>query len=393
MNKNYICISVAIFCVTTIIFSTIYTPQAILPILQKTFNTSVSETNLLLSAMLCMLMLCTPWYAPLSNRIGKKRTMLFACLLLIIPTLLSALAPSFGWLLANRLLQAMFIPGVTAVMIAYIHDIYPKKHVGFAMGIYMAATSLGAVLGRLFAGLITHWFSWRIAFFLFASMIFIGVLIMFFLMPNDQNHNKNKITPWKWKSITICLSDPNMISVLIVPSVVFFSFMAISTFSTYYLSGPPFNLNSGQLGSVFLVLLLGVIVSPIAGKLSDRIGRIKIIFIGIGILIAGAFLTLVPHYICVITGLGLVTMGMYTVQSVAPTYIGDLATDNKSTAAILYQMFFYFGGAVGTCLPALVWSRYNYLGVVIICIGVTLVGIIPLAYVMQEKISISIAKG
>lgn len=148
-------ISIALFFIVSVIFSTIYTPQAILPVLKETFHISVLETNLLLSGMLFVLMFSTPFYAPISNRFGKKKIMVFCTFFLFLSVLLSSVTSNFYVLLFSRFLQGVFVPGITAIMLSYVQEIYPKSHRGFGMGIYMAATSFGAVIGRLLAGWIT----------------------------------------------------------------------------------------------------------------------------------------------------------------------------------------------------------------------------------------------
>ncbi len=234
-------------------------------------------------------------------------------------------------------------------------------------------------------------YSWRIAFATFSFLLLIALIAMIYALPSVKKSITKKII--NKKMILSYLLDFKILSVLIIPSVVFFSFMAITTFATYYLSKPPFNLSSAQLGNLFLVLLVGVFISPIVGKYSDKIGRVKILFFGIFVLIIGILLSLIQSYIFVVIGIGLVTVGMFSVQSVVPTYLGDLAPNDKTTVAILYQTFFYLGGALGTLLPALVWKNYQYEGVSILSILLLLVGIMPLTFIMKAKSITSSRRG
>jgi len=377
-------ISIILFFVVSIIFSTIYTPQAILPTLEKVFNISIAETNSLLFGMIFTLMITTPFYIIVSNHWRKKKIMVYSTFFLFIAVAISAFATNFYVLLFSRILQGIFIPGITAIMLSYVQDIYPEKTRGQGMGIYMSATSFGAVIGRLLAGWITSLYSWRIAFATFAILLLIALISMIYGLPSDEKKNISKKIIVK-KNILNYIFNLKIISILIIPSVVFFSFMAITTFATYHLAESPFNLTSGQIGNLFLVLLIGVFVSPIAGKYSDTIGRVKILYFGISVLIIGITLSLVQSYLFVIIGVGLVTVGMFSVQSVVPTYLGDLAPNDRATLAILYQTFFYLGGALGTLVPALVWESYHFNGVAIFCVLLLLVGIIPLTYVMIKQ--------
>jgi MFS transporter, YNFM family, putative membrane transport protein len=49
-----------------------------------------------------------------------------------------------------------------------------------------------------------------------------------------------------------------------------FCLVGVFTYVNFYLAAPPFRLNSAQLGSVFAVYLLGVIVTPLAGRFLDH---------------------------------------------------------------------------------------------------------------------------
>jgi len=106
-------------------------------------------------------MVATPLYTPLLQRFEKKRIILSSMGLLTLSVIISALASNFYWLLFSRLLQGLFIPGITVTMLSYVQEIYPKEHRGLGMGVYMAGTGFGAVLGRLLAGWMTQWYGWR----------------------------------------------------------------------------------------------------------------------------------------------------------------------------------------------------------------------------------------
>ena len=370
--------SLILFFIVTIIFSTIYTPQAILPELQDYFHISIAQTNLLLFGMLFVLMVATPLYAPLLQRFEKKRIILFSMGLLTLSVLISALSSSFYWLLFSRVLQGVFIPGITVTMFAYVQEIYPKEHRGLGMGVYMAGTGFGAVLGRLLAGWMTQWYGWREAFGLFVVLLLLAFVATYVGLPSTKPSSKGAKA--NKKMLLGYLKNPKILSVLLVPMVVFFSFMAVSSFVTYRLAEAPFSLDSATLGNTFLVLLVAVVVSPMAGKYSDTLGRVKMLFLSIIVLLIGIGISTMCDYILILIGLGLVTVGMFSVQAVAPAYLGDLVPEDRATVGVLYQTFFYFGGAMGTLLPAVAWSYGGYDGVALLCFGLVFVGCLPLGF-------------
>lgn len=257
--------SLTLFFVTSVIFSTIYTPQAILPQLQGAFGLSMAQTNLLLTGMLFVLMVATPWYAPIAGRYGARRIMGVATFLLMASVGLSAVAESFGVLLGSRILQGLFVPGITAIMLSYVQAIYPPEHRGLGMGVYMGATGFGAVMGRLVAGWVTQGYGWRAAFGVFAVLLLVALMAMLRYLPDTPATPKRSADTAR---IRTYLTDPAILSILIIPTVVFFAFMAVTTFATYHLATAPYHLGAGALGSVYLILLLGVAASLMAGRIT-----------------------------------------------------------------------------------------------------------------------------
>jgi len=371
--------SLTLFFIVSVIFSTIYTPQAILPTLKEQFHLSMAQTNFLLSGMLFVLMVATPFYAPLAKRFNKKKIMMFSLSFLFISVLLSAFATSYTLLLVSRVMQGVFVPGITAMMLLYVQEVYPKEHKGLGMGVYMAATGFGAVMGRLLAGWVSYVYSYQEAFGLFALLLLVALLAMALGLPDVQTKAKTQHKSTQEKGYRY-LFQAKIISVLLIPLVVFFSFMAMTTFVTYHLALAPFSLNVAQLGNLFLVLLLAVVVSPLAGRYSDVFGRVKILFFALTVLLIGMLLTLSSSLWLVVVGLGLVTVGMFSVQSITPTYLGDLDPEHRNTLAVAYQTFFYLGGALGTLVPAWAWKLAGFNGVVWLCVGLVLFGSLAFGY-------------
>ena len=380
--------SLILFFIVSVIFSTIYTPQAILPTLQEQFHLTMTQTNLLLSGMLFVLMVVTPLYASIVKRFEKKKIMMLALFFLFLAVLLSAFSSNYTILLLSRVIQGIFIPGITVTMLIYVQEIYPKKQRGFGMGVYISATAFGAVIGRLLAGWMTYLYSWKEAFGMFALLLLLALLAMKWGLPETHHPLESEaFTPKKERVKLLFPINLQILSILFIPMVVFFSFMAITTFVTYHLAQAPFSLNEAELGNLFLILLLAVFVSPIVGKLSDRFRRERLLLLSLSFLLLGILLTLGSSLGVIVLGMGLVTIGMFSIQSLAPTYLGDLVPHNRAGVAVLYQTFFYMGGALGTILPSLAWKYGGYEAVVMLSFGLVLVGVSPFYYNLFKQVN------
>ncbi len=56
------------------------------------------------------------------------------------------------------------MPGIIAVMLAYVHEEWAGRGVGRAMSAYVTGTVIGGFLGRFISGIVaTHW-HWRATF-------------------------------------------------------------------------------------------------------------------------------------------------------------------------------------------------------------------------------------
>jgi len=104
--------------------------------------------------------------ATLADRYGR-RTVYMACIgLFVLGSIVAVLAPSYGFLLFARALQALGAGGIFPVATATIGDVVEPARRGSALGAVAATWGLAAIIGPLFGGLITHFVSWRAIFVL-----------------------------------------------------------------------------------------------------------------------------------------------------------------------------------------------------------------------------------
>src|ERR1700675_2433085 len=81
-------------------FATMYSTQAILPDIGRTFDVGPAGTGLTISAVVAAVAAGVWLWGPLSDRIGRRRSIIVASTLLVAPTIAAGLAPSFPALLA-----------------------------------------------------------------------------------------------------------------------------------------------------------------------------------------------------------------------------------------------------------------------------------------------------
>src|SRR3954466_4530368 len=88
-------------------FATMYSTQAILPELARGFHVSPSLTGLTISVVVISVAAAGWVWGLVSDRWGRKRSLVLASALLALPTLGVALAPSFPLFLVFRAMQGL----------------------------------------------------------------------------------------------------------------------------------------------------------------------------------------------------------------------------------------------------------------------------------------------
>src|SRR5206468_6106156 len=142
-------------------FAVTYSTQAILPELGRSFDVSPAQAGLTISVVVLALA-CGAWiWGPLSDRYGRKRSIVLACALLVPPTLGAALAPSFALLLVFRALQGLCMPGLLTAGVPYVAEAFVPRIGGRAMGYYVASLVAGGLIGRVGVGLLAAVVGWR----------------------------------------------------------------------------------------------------------------------------------------------------------------------------------------------------------------------------------------
>ncbi len=352
---------VGVFACGLVAFLSLYATQPLLPLLEQIFHASKSAVGWTVSASTLGVAIAAPLLGSLTERMNRKRVMVASMLLLALPTAGVAAAPTLGWLVFWRLLQGLITPGVFATTIAYITESWPPTAVAPVMSLYVSGTALGGFCGRAITGLMADHFNWRAAFVLLSAMCVAGAGLIVWLLPDRPRKQRASAAAADATPAELGLqrfANPRLVATYLVGFNVLFSLVGVFTYITYYLAAPPFSLSTTQLSLLFVVYLVGLVATPLAGALLPRVGLLVGITGSSLMSLAGVLLTLVPHLPIVITGLALCCTGTFISQSCATSFLREAAPESsRSTAVGLYVACYYIGGTVAGVAPSLVWRH------------------------------------
>jgi multidrug resistance protein len=128
----------------------------LLPFYAVKFGASDFMVMVLVSAFSAMQLVSAPLWGRVSDRYGRKPTLLIGLAGSAVAYVIFAYANTYWLLLVSRLVQGAG-GGTTGVIQAYVADSVEPKNRAKGLGWLSAATNLGVVLGPLFGSETTRW--------------------------------------------------------------------------------------------------------------------------------------------------------------------------------------------------------------------------------------------
>ena len=355
-------------------FAILYSTQPLLPVFSKEFRVSPTIASFSLSFTTGALAVFMLVAGTLSEALGRKRVMgvtLFAASVLAV---LTSFSQNFTTLLGFRIGQGVFLAGLPAIAMAYLSEEVDPKSVGLAMGLYISGNSVGGMSGRILTGFLTDWFSWRVAMGTIGVLsIFSSVLFVWLLPPSAQF----RPSPLKFRQLSHSfvqhLQNPSLLRLYGVGFVLMGSFVTLYNYISYPLLAAPYHLSQSVVGLLFVVYLAGTFSSAWMGRLADERGRRLVLEYAIAIMLAGAVLTLVSPLWLKLLGIAVFTFGFFGGHSIASGWVGREAKSERAQASSLYLFFYYVGSSVGGSRGGLLYSHFEWpgvIGMIVVLLGI-----------------------
>jgi len=336
-------------------FINLYSPQAILPLLSTEFGVSAAEVSTIITVSTLAVALTAPFTGTVADVLGRKRVIVAAMFVLVIPTVMVALSTSLTALIFWRAVQGLVLPPIFAVMVAYIGDELPHREATTAAGIYSSGASLGGFSGRLFTGVLADLISWRAGFMALGAITFAGAVVVAFLLPHERKFVRSEGLLASGRQMLAHLRNGQLLATYAVGFGVLFNFICTFTYVSFYLAAPPYNLSASWLGAIFVVYLTGSVLTPWTGWAVGRFGQRRLMIRVIAVWGIGIALTLLASLPLIVAGLAICAACGLICQAVSTGYVTVTARAGRSSAVGLYVTSFYIGGSFGASLGGLAW--------------------------------------
>jgi len=368
--------SVALFCAGLATFTLLYCTQPLLPVFSREFGISAAAASLAISLPSIALALGTLVASSLSETFGRKPLMVGAVFASAGLTLLSAFAPSWESFLVMRTLQGLALAGLPAAAMAYLAEEVHPRSIGLSMGLYISGNALGGMAGRVGTGLLSDVTSWHVA---MGGMGAFGLLtaLVFVLNLRPSRHFRPRALNLAGlaQGFVIHLREPGLRVLFLVGAMLMGGFVTVYNYIGYHLLAD-FGLSQAWVGLVFTVYLVGIVASTFIGSLADRLGRAKIFWMNMAVILVGLAVSLIPSVAGSVLGLAIITLGFFGAHAIGSAWVGRRALTAKAQASSLYLFACYGGSSVIGTIGGWILTADGWPGVVALvagCMGVALV--------------------
>lgn len=153
------------------------------------FDAPVTQGVLVASASVLVLAVAMPLTGWISDRLGRRRTLVLALSVLSVGTVGATVAPTLSLLVLSRGLQGLGCAAVPVAVMGTLARAFPPERRNSVMGAWGAANGIGQAVGPPIGGLVADAFGWR-AIFGALVPVTVGVLILTLrVVPRDAGHH------------------------------------------------------------------------------------------------------------------------------------------------------------------------------------------------------------
>ncbi|MES2152456.1 MAG: MFS transporter [Pseudomonadota bacterium] len=346
-------------------FALLYCVQPLMPVLAQQFVLSPAQSSWVLSISTLALALSLVLSSVLSERFGRKKLMAGAMLGAAVCTLLSALAQDFAQLLVLRALLGVALGGMPAVAMAFLSEEIEAPSLGLSMGLYIGGSAFGGMAGRVLASVLSDHASWRVA---LAAMGVAGLAAAWEFWRSLPASRNFRGAGGSWGALLGGarghLGDAGLPWIFALALLLMGCFVSLYNYIGYRLLAAPFGMSQSAVGALSLLYLLGMFSSVWAGRMADRLGRRKVLWLVMSVMLAGLLLTLSDALPAIVLGMGLFTFGFFASHSVASSWVGLRARGPVALASAMYLFFYYLGSSVIGSFSGVMWRLGGWNGVV-----------------------------
>jgi len=348
----------------------------LIPVLAGVWSVDFGTASLAITFYMTPFVMVQLFSGAIAQIFDVRKTLLFGFAVYALGGCLCGLSPNLWTFLGSRVVQGLGAAFLIPIIMAMIGELVPVQHVGKAIGMLGVAYTIGVTLGPLFSGLIEVRYGWPWFFFFLTSIsILAGVLYCFTSetvgLEKDEQEGLLAVLP----IMRNALIQPGVLYLGFSAFCFFVAYIGIMTFTADHLK-TNVSLSSDQIGALLSITgFSGIIASPIAGLMGDRLGRVRVFIAGTMIsILCVALMALMEYsygnYLVLFLSFG---AGAATAWTSLNTMAVQISPSLRKPVTSVYNSIKFAGYAISPVILSTLYAPFQLKAVQWGCIGAIII--------------------
>ncbi len=355
----------------------LFATQALLPSLAEAYGVSPAAMGTAVNACTLGMALAGLGVSLFGAGLNRRRGIVTSLILLAVPTSLLAIAPDLATFTALRVTQGLLMSTAFSLTLAHLAEQTIGSETAAAFAAYITGNVASNLFGRLLSASAADLIGLKASFYVFAALNVAGACLAWVALSGmgaqvgRRGSLRQQLASWGQ-----LFQDTSLCAAFAIGFTILFAFIGTFTYVNFVLVSPPLSLGMMAVGLVYLVFLPSIATTPLAGRLTMRLGTRRALCASLLTALAGLPLALAPALPLVLAGLALVGVGTFLAQATTTAYVGRTAGPLSGSASGLYLTSYFLGGLAGSAVLGQMFMRFGWPGCVA---GIAVALAVPLA--------------
>jgi predicted MFS family arabinose efflux permease len=344
----------------------IYYSQPLLQAISMHFHASAASTSVVSVATQLGYGSGLLVFVPLGDSLERRFLIVVSIIGTAFILLAAALSPSLP-----SLILLSFLLGSTCItpqlIVPYAAAIANSGNQGRTIGNVMSGLLIGILVSRSVSGFVGAQAGWQAVYFIGAAAMLVLAALSVIILPPQRPERRLSYRELLRSLFPILMHQPVVQRHAIIGALGFGAFSVFWTNLAFYLANRPEHFNSQTTGLFGLIGIAGAMAAPVSGRLSDRF-EARIVHGAALSLVAFSFLIMLfsdYSLLWLVAGVFLMDAGVQASQISNQTRIYAISAALRNRITSIYMVCYFFGGACGSALGSWAWAQFQWSGVCI----------------------------
>ena len=343
----------------------LYYNQPLLEMIRADLGTTALAANHIALFSQCGYALGLLFLIPMADLYSRRRILLIDFTLLILALLATAVAPDI-----RTVHLCSLVIGVCSVVPQFFIPLAAQysrpEEKNRNVGIILSGLLSGILASRVVSGAVGEWLGWREMYHIAAAAMLLAALVVLRILPDARPNFSGSYGALMRSLATLFRRYAALRLHALRAALAFGSFMCFWASLAFKMAEAPFHAGSDVVGLLGLCGIAGAVTASRVGVYIPRFSVRRLSAAGslLQLVAWGLFGAGAGSYAAIIAGIVLIDIGMQAIQLCNQTPLFGLEPQASNRINTLFMSIYFIGGAFGTLLSGLTWSRWGWPGVV-----------------------------